>query len=247
MLNATYNLYLVGLSYLVAVFGSYTAFQLAIRIPNSKGFPLLGWLGGSSLAMGGGAIWSMHFIGMQAYQIPIQVGYDPLLTIGSLIIASVAVAVGFLIVGMGQSDLIKLTLAGLIVGLGIYGMYYTGMAAMKMKANTHYDPLIVTISLVITIVAVTFALWLAFNLRGNWQRYGSAMVMGIAICGMHYIGMSAIKLIPNKNIILSEIGLVPEVIGIIIFIIAVLLLIPLLILALHNSFNKPSKQDIIFD
>ncbi len=83
MIEVSYNLYLVGLSYIIAVFGSFTALQLAIRIPTAKGTALWGWLSGAAVALGGGAIWSMHFIGMLAYQMPIEVGYDTGLTIGS--------------------------------------------------------------------------------------------------------------------------------------------------------------------
>lgn len=247
MLNATYDFYLVGLSYLIAVFGSYTALQLAIRIPNAKGPALFGWLSGSALALGGGAIWSMHFIGMQAYQLPIHVGYDPLLTIGSLIIAVVVTAIGLLIVGTGQSSPIKLIAAGLTCGLGVCGMHLTGMAAMKIPANMHYDPVIVSISFVIATVAATVALGLSFNLRGNWQRFGSALVMGIAVCGMHYTGMNALELTPNNKIIISETGLMPETIAIIVSIITILLLVPLLIIALHNSSNQQRNNKVIFE
>lgn len=190
-ISISYNFTLVALSYLIAVFGAYTALQLAIGIPVARGMSVIGWLGGAALAMGGGAIWSMHFIGMLAYQVNIPVGYDPLITLSSAVIAVVVTGVGLLVVGRGAASYGKLILGGIFTGLGVAGMHYAGMAAMIMPASLSYDPLLFWLSIVIAVVAATVALWLAFNLRGNLQRFGSAIVMGLAVCGMHYTGMAA--------------------------------------------------------
>ena len=188
---ATYDLTLVALSYLIAVFGSYTALQLAIEIPVAEGKSMIAWLGGAALAIGGGAIWSMHFIGMLAYQVDIPVGYDPTLTAISAVIAVIVTGIGLFVVGRGAASYAKLIMGGIFTGLGVAGMHYTGMAAMIMPADLSYDPLLFALSIVIAVVAATVALWLAFNLRGNLQRFGSAIVMGLAVCGMHYTGMAA--------------------------------------------------------
>jgi NO-binding membrane sensor protein with MHYT domain len=195
-----YEPFLVALSYVISVFGSYTALQLAIAIPQGRSWgAVVGSCVGAATAVGGGAIWSMHFIGMNAADLGMPVAYDPVLTIASLIVAILAPALGLFIVGRSDGGLLNLPLGGVLTGLGVTLMHYTGMAAMIMPAKISYDPTLFIASIVIAIVAATVALWLAFNLRGNLQRFGSAFVMGIAVCGMHYTGMYALKLEPTKE------------------------------------------------
>ena len=184
----------VLLSFLVSVFGSYTALRLAIRIPAAAAGKAAFWVLAAAVALGGGGIWSMHFIGMVAYQSPMPVTYDLMLTIASMVVGIVACAVGLLIVGRSQGELYKLLLGGLLTGLGVSSMHYMGMEAMIMAGEMSYDRNLVIASIVIGIVAATAALWLAFNMRGGWQRIGAAVVMGLAVCGMHYTGMFAMSM-----------------------------------------------------
>jgi NO-binding membrane sensor protein with MHYT domain len=197
-----YEPFLVGLSYVISVFGSYTALQLAIAIPQGRTWgAVIGSVFGAAAAVGGGAIWSMHFIGMNAADLGMPVAYDPFLTITSLILSILAPAIGLFIVGRSDGGPMNLPLGGLLTGLGVALMHYTGMAALIMPARISYDTTLFAASIVIAVVAATVALWLAFNLRGNLQRFGSAFVMGIAVCGMHYTGMYALKLEPTKEVI----------------------------------------------
>jgi NO-binding membrane sensor protein with MHYT domain len=199
-----YEPFLVALSYVISVFGSYTALQLAIAIPQGRTWgAVIGSVIGAAVAVGGGAIWSMHFIGMNAADLGIPVAYDPVLTITSLILSILAPALGLFIVGRSDGGPINLPLGGLLTGLGVALMHYTGMAAMIMPATISYDMTLFLASIVIAVVAATVALWLAFNLRGNLQRFGSAFVMGIAVCGMHYTGMYALKLTPTKDVVVA--------------------------------------------
>ncbi|TMH82657.1 MAG: hypothetical protein E6H49_04090 [Betaproteobacteria bacterium] len=202
MNNIQYEPLLVGLSYVISVFGSYTALQLAIAIPQARTWAaIIGSVTGASVALGGGAIWSMHFIGMNAADMGVPVAYDPFLTFVSLILAVVAPAIGLFIVGRSDGGPWNLPLGGVLTGLGVALMHYTGMAAMIMPAKITYDPTLFAASLVIAVVAATVALWLAFNLRGNLQRFGSAIVMGIAVCGMHYTGMYAVRMEHTKEVV----------------------------------------------
>ena len=190
-----YEPLLVLLSYVISVFGSYTALQLAIAIPQARTWGgVLGSVLGASIAIGGGAIWSMHFIAMNAADLGMPVAYDATLTFASLAIAILACGVGLFIVGRSDGGPLNLPLGGVLTGLGVALMHYTGMAAMILQAKITYDTTLFAASIVIAIVAATVALWLAFNLRGNLQRFGSAVVMGIAVCGMHYTGMFAVRL-----------------------------------------------------
>jgi len=111
----------------------------------------------------------------------------------------VASAIGLLVVGRSDGGPLNLPLGGVATGLGVAWMHYTGMAAMIMQAKITYDTTLFVASLVIAVVAATVALWLAFNLRGNWQRFGSAIVMGIAVSGMHYTGMLAVQMEHTKG------------------------------------------------
>lgn len=189
-----YDLGLVALSYVIAVLGSYTALQLAIAIPQAEyRSTVLGWVAGAAVALGG-AIWSMHFIGMTAASMGMPVAYDPFLTALSLVIGIVASGIGLLIVGRGEGRPANLLVGGVLTGLGVALMHYTGMAAMIMPAKISYDTTLFVLSIVIALVAATAALWLAFNLRGNLQRFGSAIVMGAAVCSMHYTGMYALRM-----------------------------------------------------
>src|SRR5882672_1208113 len=226
-----YEPFLVALSYVISVFGSYTALQLAIAIPQARSWgAVIGSCVGAATAVGGGAIWSMHFIGMNAADLGMPVAYDPVLTIASLIVAILAPAVGLFIVGRSDGGLFNLPLGGVLTGLGVTLMHYTGMAAMIIPAKISYDPTLFIASIVIAIVAATVALWLAFNLRGNLQRFGSAFVMGVAVCGMHYTGMYALKLEPTKEavaaggIALSPANLAYSVFGVTAVILTLLLM-----------------------
>lgn len=141
-------------------------------------------------------VWSMHFIGMLAFSLPIALGYDIGLTVLSLVIA--VLSSGFALWLVSQPSLPKLQLAfgALIMGTGIACMHYTGMAALRMLPGIDYDPTLFGASLAIAVGASAAALWIAFRLRQHTPyvrqiRGLAAMVMGVAIVGMHYTGMAA--------------------------------------------------------
>jgi len=193
---ASYNPMLVALSFIMAVFGSFTALQLAIRIPVAEKQALGFWVLSSGIALGGGAIWSMHFVGMLAMNVPFEMQFDIALTFLSFIIAILFVCLGLAIAGRDLLGETSLVLGGAIAGLGVASMHYLGMYAMKIPATVSYDTTLVIVSIIIAIVAAIASLWLAFNLRGMLQRFGSAIIMGVAVCGMHYTGMYAATMTP---------------------------------------------------
>jgi len=231
MNTITYEPFLVVLSYVISVFGSYTALQLAIAIPQARTWTaVIGSVTGASVALGGGAVWSMHFIGMNAADMGVPVAYDPTLTVVSLILAIVAPAIGLFIVGRSDGGWINLPLGGVLTGLGVALIHYTGMAAMIMPAKISYDTNLFYASIAIAVVAATVALWLAFNLRGNLQRFGSAFVMGIAVCGMHYTGMYAVRMEHTKEAVAATgISLSPSNMAYSVFAVTAVLLTLLLI------------------
>lgn len=235
---------LVILSYLVSVLGSFTALQLAIAIPIAQGTAQR-WRAvvAAGAAMGGGAIWAMHFIAMLACKMDIAVSYDLTLTALSAVIGIASCMAGLAIAGTGVFGWGKLATAGVFMGLGVTGMHYTGMAAMLMPADTHYDTTLVAASAAIAIVASIVALWLAFNLRGWLQMLGSALVMGVAVCGMHYTGMLAATFAPNGagDAVLAG-GLSGANLGMGIFAVATMLLAVMLSLSLLRQRQRAMVQ-----
>jgi NO-binding membrane sensor protein with MHYT domain len=190
VVTGTYHPYLVALSILVASLASYTALDLGGHVRVARGLARSAWLVAAAITMGGG-IWSMHFIGMLAFVMPVPVSYDIELTIFSLVVAIVVTGGGFYVISRRGASPLRLVLSGIFMGLGIVAMHYTGMAAMRGHAGLDYDRLFVALSVVIAIGASTAALWLAFQTTDLWQRLIAALVMGLAISGMHYTGMQA--------------------------------------------------------
>ena len=188
---------LVALSILIAALASYTALDLATRMRAASGRARRAWLAAAAIAMGGG-IWSMHFVGMLAFSLPgIEISYDPFLTLLSLVIPIVVAAAAFAVVGRRPQALLA---SGFAMGLGISGMHYTGMAAMRMAASIEYDPRWVVLSIVIAISASVVALWLAFRNTSAVQRLFAGLVMGLAISGMHYAAMEGALFVPAISI-----------------------------------------------
>src|SRR6266481_5930754 len=190
VVTGTHDSYLVALSILVACVASYTALDLSAHVEHARGFARRVWLAAAALTMGGG-IWSMHFVGMLAFIMPTPMSYDIGLTVLSLVVAILVTGGGFYVISRQSASPLRLVLSGIFMGLGIAGMHYTGMAAMRGHVELSYDPLFVALSLVIAIGASTVALWLAFRTTAVGQKLVAAVVMGLAVSGMHYTGMRA--------------------------------------------------------
>ncbi|AOJ77198.1 histidine kinase [Burkholderia ubonensis] len=204
-MQGTYHLPLVLLSLVIATLASYTALDLAAFI-SLLDKPRLrrAWLGGGAAAMGTG-IWSMHFVGMLAFSLPIPLGYDLVETGVSLVIAVLVSYFALSVVTRAMQTRSRLLAGGVLMGGGIAGMHYTGMAAMQMQPGIRYDPALFAASIGIAVLASTAALWMAQALRAQHARHasalriGAALVMGIAISGMHYTAMAAAHFAPDAR------------------------------------------------
>ncbi|WP_085714932.1 bifunctional diguanylate cyclase/phosphodiesterase [Pseudomonas sp. B28(2017)] len=197
MLIGSYSPTLVIISLCVAILASYTALDLTGRIATAKGRAVHLWTAGGAIAMGIG-IWSMHFIGMLAFKLPIDLGYDGTITLLSLLIGVLSSGFALWLVSQPQLPAWQLAFGALVMGAGISAMHYTGMAAMRMQPGIDYDPTLFGASLLIAVGASGAALWIAFHLRQHTPyvrliRGGAAVIMGIAIVGMHYTGMAAAR------------------------------------------------------
>ncbi len=142
-------------------------------------------------------IWSMHYIGMLAYTLPVPVLYDWPTVLASLLAAIFASSVALFMASRTAMRPVRTVIAGLLMGTGIAAMHYTGMEAMRLPAMCHYSPGIVTLSVVLAIVISLVALWLTFHLREEsaargWRKIASAILMGAAVPVMHYCGMAAV-------------------------------------------------------
>lgn len=202
IVKGDYIPFLVLLSYAVAVLGSFTGLTLAARMMGAQHYNekrKLHWAGAVSLGSG---IWSMHFIGMLAYDTKMLHQYDPLLTAFSGLIG---ITVAWFVLHIAQAGTLswkRLGISSVLLGFGIAAMHYMGMEAMQMRASLYYRRDLFIISILIAIAASGAALWIILTLgqrishnQMKWRMI-AALVMGIAICGMHYTGMASAVIIP---------------------------------------------------
>jgi NO-binding membrane sensor protein with MHYT domain len=178
-------------AYAIAVIGSALGLACANRL-NAVGLRKgTGWLTLGAISLGSG-IWGMHFVAMLGYSIDtVTLHYDVTLTALSWIVAVVVVGIGMLVAGSRRSWPSLLT-GGLLAGLGVAGMHYLGMAAVRMPGDMSYDSSVVVLSVVVAIAAATAALWATLRVKGVLPISAASLVMGLAVGGMHYTGMLAV-------------------------------------------------------
>ena len=209
VLAGSYNYWLVALSVFIAMLASYAALDLGERVTASHGRVRFLWLAGGSIAMGTG-IWSMHYIGMLAYSLPVRVLYDWPMVLLSWIAAVVASAIALRVVSGQAMGPLRIGGGALLMGLGIAAMHYIGMEAMRLPAMCHYNGALVAGSVVLAVAISLVALWLTFHLRADhlrpahrkagWRKLASALLMGAAIPVMHYTGMAAVSFMPDGEV-----------------------------------------------
>lgn len=197
----SYSYPLVALSVAIAMGASYVALDLGGRTTAAQGRTRLLWLVGGASAMGLG-IWSMHYIGMLAFALPVPVLYDLPMVVVSLLAAVFASGVALFVVSRSSLGLAAAVVGSIVMGSGIATMHYVGMHAMRLEATCEWNMPLVALSVAIAIVGSLVALWLAFFQRGETRevtplKVTSAAVMGAAICAMHYTGMAAATFVPG--------------------------------------------------
>ncbi|TBL80623.1 EAL domain-containing protein [Paenibacillus thalictri] len=202
-MHVSYNMYLVVLSYLIAVTASYTALDMSGRVTHSAKGNRKIWLGCGAVSMGIG-IWGMHFVGMLAMQFPISVTYKVVQVILSILFAIGSSLLAIYIASRHEIRSYQLLAGSMVMGGAISGMHYIGMSAIE-EVQVTYDPLLFCVSILIAVLASVVALMLAFRFRESHakaelvRKLASGMVMGIAITGMHYAGMAAASYYPAKD------------------------------------------------
>ncbi len=210
-LLAVYDIRLVVLSVIVAILASYAALDLSGRVYASTGRSRVFWILGGAFVMGAG-IWTMHFVGMLAFTLPVPVTYDSSLVALSVAVAMSASGLAFWVVSRPQVHAAAHAGAAMAMGIAIAGMHYIGMAAMNVAAHLHYVPLRWWLSVAIAIGTSFVALDLTRRFRGSETRHARQMrawasvVMGVAIAGMHYTGMSSAQFTPVATSALQHEG-----------------------------------------
>jgi len=194
-LIGSYNYALVALSVLIAMFASYAALDLAGRVTAAGGRTRAVWLLGGAGAMGTG-IWSMHYIGMLAFVLPVPVAYHWPTVLLSLLAAILASVVALGVVSRQKMGLFRALAGSVLMGTGIASMHYIGMAAMRLPAICQFNSFLVALSVVFAVLISLAALWITFHFRDEKtgigrEKLAGAVVMGAAIPVMHYTGMAA--------------------------------------------------------
>jgi len=200
-LIGSYNYALVALSVLIAICASYAALDLAGRVTAAGGWIRAVWLLGGAGAMGTG-IWSMHYIGMLAFILPIPVAYHWPTVLLSLFAAILASVVALGVASRQKMGAFRALAGSVLMGAGISSMHYIGMAAMRLPAVCQFNSVLVALSVVFAVLISLAALWITFHFRDEkkgigWEKLAGAVVMGAAIPVMHYTGMAAASFTPS--------------------------------------------------
>ena len=218
VLKGDYDYLMVVVSVCIAMLSAYATLDLAERVTYTKGSARTLWLSCGATAMGTG-IWSMHYVGMLAFKLPVVVKYHWPTVLLSLLAAILASGIGLFCVSRKHMGTITAIVGSIFMGSGIGAMHYIGMAAMRLPAMCSYSPILVAVSLVLAIVISFVALWRAFALRGVADlkhKIVNAVILGAAIPVMHYVGMAAASFVPaplpvsalNHAISISDLGVV---------------------------------------
>ena len=212
ILSCTHNPFLVLLAYVVACVGSFAMLDMAERVDHAqKAQSQRLWrLTGTACLAGG--IWAMHFIGMLAFQAPVEVHYALPITLASLMIALLASWLVMLTLSQAQQTLWCYVKASVCIGLGIAAMHYVGMGAMRSEAAAYFEPTLFTLSVLIAMLAGLAALLIARQLRGGMglphqlKKYTASLVLGAGLFSMHFTGMAAFNLVLPAGSVLTPPG-----------------------------------------
>jgi NO-binding membrane sensor protein with MHYT domain len=192
--NFSYGALNPVLAYVASCIGCFLGLRCTTRARASEGRARAFWLVIAALAIGIMGIWVMHFIAMLGFTIPGQsIRYNVPVTVLSMVIAIAVVGAGLFIVGYSRGGAGPLLLGGVAIGCGVAGMHYIGMAAIRAQDTLTYSPALVAVSVVIAVIAGTAALWAAVRLESVWSAVIASMIMGVAVSGMHYTGMAALR------------------------------------------------------
>jgi NO-binding membrane sensor protein with MHYT domain len=184
-----------GLGYIVSCTGLFLGLRCATRARACEGPTQTRWLLLAGVSIGSAGIWAMGFIAMLGFAVSGETTrYNIPMTAISLLVAIAIATAGLLIVGLGRDEARALPASGLTAGLGVTVVYVLAMAAMRMPGRLSYDPVLFLLSVAIAVAASTAIMWGAVRLRGTWATLGASLAAGLALCGMHYAAMAAVRM-----------------------------------------------------
>lgn len=195
IVTSEYSIYLVAISFALAFIGSLIALMITQRIRRHNGKVNHTAAVMAGIALGGIGVWSMHFVGMAALTLDVASSYGMIETALSLIAVIASTSTALIIVSKAPDNVLRIVIGGLILGLGVVVMHYLGMYGMKISGYITWDVTMIAVSILISVVAATAALWLAFNTNNFGRRIGASVLMAAAVCAMHYTGMGAAEFI----------------------------------------------------
>jgi NO-binding membrane sensor protein with MHYT domain len=228
------------IAYLVSAVGSGLGLLCTERARIVTGLGRRGWLVLGAISIGGTGIWVMHFTAMLGMTMSgTAIGYNVPITLVSMLVAIVVVGIGLFIVNNGGRRIQPLLIGGVFTGIGVAGMHYIGMAAMLVQGDVSYNFALVALSVVIAIVAATAALWATNTVRGGRAVVAAALVMGLAVTGMHYTGIAALSVASDPSKAVPAGMSASVLIPLVIMAVAVISVMTVFILAL-----SPSARDM---
>ena len=246
--QGNYDPVLVSLSIIVAILASYASLrvsQYASTITTSKTKRM--WIAGGGLCLGLGT-WAMHFVGMLAFSLPCSSDYDPTLTFLSIIPSILASTLAIKIISRSEVSYPQLATGGLLIGAGIGAMHYSGMAAMQLNGMIRYDIKLFSLSILIAVALTTLALWIKFGLK-SWQTrwnngvtIASAVVMGLAVSGMHYTAMAAAYFIRGGDTSIVTSGTSPAYLASIVLVATSLIIVVTIVTTYFSQHNEYSYR-----
>lgn len=188
--------WLVVLSLIVAIQGAYVGLSLAVQIGGAEGLRRRLLLAGAAISLAV-AIWAMHFVGMLAARLPFPVDFLVFPTLLSFLVCVIVVGIAVFAISAGPPSALRLAAAAVFMGIGIATMHYIGMTALHASAHLEHGLLFVIASVAVGIAASGLALWLAGGRSGRPPLILSAIVLGVAIAGMHYTAMAGLEVFPH--------------------------------------------------
>jgi len=221
---------LVAASVLVAVLAAYAALLVSQHVSDNRNATARRiWVTTGGLCLGFG-IWAMHFIGMLALNLPCSSSFDPLLTLLSTLPAIFASVLAVNTISRKQLTRGQLVSTGLLIGAGVGTMHYAGMAAMRINGFIRYDPGLFLLSILVAVALAMLALWLKFRLQARAGRHtllataSSAVVLGLAVSGMHYVAMLAAYFVRDDDAALTS-GMAPSLLAVMVLLVSSLIIV----------------------
>ncbi len=242
-----YDPVLVVLSVIAATFASFAALLVSQRVSLAeRSWQRRLWIAVGGLAMGAG-IWAMHFVGMLAFSLPCSTAYDPVITFISMIPGVLASTLAIAMISRDALTRRQLALGGLLLGVGIGSMHYTGMAAYRMDGFIRYDLPLFLLSIVVAVALATLALWIKFRLASSrlpGMGTGlllSALVMGCAVSGMHYTAMAAAYFVRDGEMAPVAASMVPSFLAAVVLVVTSTIIVITLI---ATYFTRPQSASL---